>query len=70
LSTAETAECLGVSDETVKVRLHRARAMLRKDILVQTGAATSSAFQFAGHRCDRVVANVLSQILAISMSQF
>jgi RNA polymerase sigma-70 factor (ECF subfamily) len=69
LSTADTAECLGVSDETVKVRLHRARAMLRKDIFLQTGAATSAAFQFAGQRCDGMVARVLSLIATISLSQ-
>jgi predicted transcriptional regulator len=33
LSTAETADCLGISDDAVKVPLHRARGLLRKDIL-------------------------------------
>jgi RNA polymerase sigma-70 factor (ECF subfamily) len=65
LSTAETAECLGLTDETVKVRLHRARGLLRKDILLHTGAATATAFQFAGMRCDRVVEAVLEQIALI-----
>lgn len=31
LSTAETAECLGVQEETVKTRLFRSRALLRAD---------------------------------------
>jgi RNA polymerase sigma-70 factor, ECF subfamily len=65
LSTAETADCLGISDDAVKVRLHRARGLLRKDILLHTGAATTSAFQFAGIRCDRVVEAVLQQIALI-----
>lgn len=62
LSIAETAECLDLSEETVKVRLHRAHALLRKDIYAQTGAATASAFQFLGTRCDRMVAAVLEKI--------
>src|SRR5262249_1105272 len=48
MSTAETAECLDLSEESVKVRLHRARSLLRKDIYAQTGAATAGAFQFLG----------------------
>ncbi len=64
LSTAETAECLGISEENVKTRLHRARAVLRDDLFARTGAATSSAFQFHLSRCDRVVAGVLDKITA------
>ena len=62
LSTAETAECLGISQDNVKTRLHRARALLREDLLARTGAATSGAFQFHLSRCDRVVAGVLEKI--------
>ncbi|HKG20561.1 MAG TPA: RNA polymerase sigma factor [Blastocatellia bacterium] len=62
MSTAETAECLDISEGAVKVRLHRARALLRKEIQAQTGAATASAFHFAGARCDRIVAGVLENI--------
>ena len=32
LSTAETAECLNLSEEAVKTRLHRSRALLRRDL--------------------------------------
>lgn len=65
LSTAETAECLDLSEESVKVRLHRARALLRKEIYAQTGAATAAAFQFGQSRCDRVVSAVLDKITSI-----
>lgn len=65
LSTAETAECLELSEESVKVRLHRARALLRKEIYARTGAATVAAFQFGQSRCDRVVAAVLDRITSI-----
>jgi RNA polymerase sigma-70 factor (ECF subfamily) len=64
LSTAETAESLGISEDNVKARLHRARAQLRDDLLARTGATTSGAFQFHLSRCDRVVAGVLEKIAA------
>ncbi|HWP42763.1 MAG TPA: RNA polymerase sigma factor [Blastocatellia bacterium] len=67
MSTAETAECLDISEEAVKVRLHRARALLRKDIYAQTGAATAAAFQFMGARCDRMVAAVFERIKLIKI---
>lgn len=62
MSTAEAAECLDLSLESVKVRLHRARSLLREHIYTQTGAATSVAFQFLGARCDQMVATVLNRI--------
>jgi len=62
MSTAETAECLDLTEEAVKVRLHRARALMRKRIYAETGAATAEAFQFLGARCDRMVSAVLERI--------
>ncbi len=65
LDTSETAECLGLSEEAVKVRLHRARAMLRRSLFARAGAAGSQAFQFHAGRCDRVVANVFARLNAV-----
>lgn len=65
LSTSETADCLDLTEETVKVRLHRARSLLRKRIYTQTGAATAGAFQFLGARCDRLVSKVLERIRSL-----
>jgi RNA polymerase sigma-70 factor (ECF subfamily) len=62
LSTAETAECLGVSDDLVKTRLSRGRAALRRLLLERTGAAAPEAFRFYRPRCDRVVSGVLARI--------
>lgn len=62
LSTAETAECLGVSEEVIRTRLHRARALLRDDLYDRAGAASPAAFQFGASRCDRIVAAVLRRI--------
>ena len=62
LSTAEVAECLGVTEDVVKTRLSRGRAALRRVLLEQTGATAPDAFRFYRPRCDRVVAQVLARI--------
>jgi len=62
MSTTETAQCLDITEENVKVRLFRARAMIRKQLFQQAGAASPKAFQFLGERCDRVVEKVLARI--------
>ena len=66
LSTAETAECLGVSEDVVKTRLSRGRAALRRVLLERTGATAPDAFRFERPRCDRVVAGVLARIGTMS----
>ena len=63
MSTAETAECLELSEENVKTRLHRARALLQRELYSLVGTNAHLAFQFLGPRCDRIVAGVLSRIL-------
>jgi len=62
MNTAEAAEVLDMTEENVKVRLHRARALLRKELYARAGATTSSAFQFMATRCDRVVKEVFRRI--------
>jgi len=62
MSTTEAAECLGISEENVKTRLHRARALLRKELFARAGAQSSSVFQFMGVRCDQLVKNVMLRI--------
>jgi RNA polymerase sigma-70 factor (ECF subfamily) len=58
LSTSETAEALGLTEENVKVRLHRGRSLLRRDLLERVGTTAREAFPFMGQRCDRVVHRV------------
>ena len=62
LNTIEVAECLGVSEDVVKTRLSRGRALLRRLLIERTGATTAEAFRFYRPRCDRVVASVLARI--------
>ncbi len=64
LSTTEAATILEISEENAKVRLHRARALLRKQFYARTQATRPTAFQFPATRCDRVVKNVLARIAA------
>lgn len=64
MSTRETAACLDLTEETVKIRLLRARQMLRNELYTRAGASSSRAFQFMGVRCDRVVCRVLEVISA------
>ena len=62
LSTSETAACLGISEDLVKQRLHRARAMLRENLYQRAGVTLASLFAFGNARCDRVVAAVMARI--------
>jgi RNA polymerase sigma-70 factor (ECF subfamily) len=62
LSTAETAAGLDISEELVKVRLHRARLELRRRLDERLGAATREVFDFHASRCDRVVAAVFTRL--------
>jgi RNA polymerase sigma-70 factor (ECF subfamily) len=62
LSTAETGDCLDIAEDTVKTRLYRARALLRREISARVGAATAEAFRFHAPRCDRVVSGVFGRI--------
>ena len=65
LSTGESADALGVSEDVVKTRLSRAKAALRRAVMERTGATASEVFSFYRPRCDRVVARVLSIIGAV-----
>jgi len=62
MSTAEVSESLRVSEQAVKMRLHRARAALRQVLFDRVGAAALPPFAFAGDRCDRIVAGVLARL--------
>ncbi len=62
LSTAETAQCLDVSEDVVKTRLHRARGYLRAELLERAGAASATAFSLHLSRCDRIVAGVFARL--------
>lgn len=62
MSTADTAESLGLNEDTVKTRLHRARRHIRQQLASRVGAAAETAFPFPAVRCDRVVARVMAAL--------
>ena len=64
MSVSETAEALQLNEATVRTRFLRARGMLREHLSRDIDTALGDAFSFAGARCDRIVAGVLSRLSA------
>jgi RNA polymerase sigma-70 factor (ECF subfamily) len=62
LSVEETAECLGIPAETVRSRHFRAKSLLREALAREIDIAERSLWQFAGERCDEIVARVLLRL--------
>ena len=62
LSTLETAAALDLTEQNVKVRLHRGRAMMRDWLFVRAGEKAKTAFPFMSERCDRVVSCVYARL--------
>lgn len=63
LSTAETADCLKISEEAVKTRLHRANEALRLWLAAQVGTTLQEAFPFYRPRCNAVVESVMARVV-------
>jgi RNA polymerase sigma-70 factor (ECF subfamily) len=61
-SVAETAEVLGLHEETVKTRQFRARARLQETLAAWADQEATRSFAFPAVRCDRVVAAVLNRL--------
>ncbi|MDF3078486.1 MAG: sigma-70 family polymerase sigma factor [Sphingobacteriaceae bacterium] len=64
LSVAETAESLNISDSNVKVRLNRAKAMLRQEI--EKWYTAEEIFEFNLIYCDAMVNRVMTVIKQIN----
>lgn len=60
LNVAETAETLNISEGNVKVRLNRAKTMLRSEI--EKSYSPEEIFEFNLIYCDTIVTNVMSEI--------
>ena len=63
MNIAETKACLEISGINVKVRLNRAKALLRKSL--KEFYKKEDIFNFHLSRCDRVVDGVLDQIVGV-----
>jgi RNA polymerase sigma-70 factor (ECF subfamily) len=67
LSTEETAEILELTPGAVKVRLYRARALLRRKLSRGRACPAKELFPFLGSRCDRIVRSVGDRIRSGSL---
>ena len=65
MSVEETAEMYGLKPETVKTRLHRARALLRDDLEQKFGPMLTQTFPFDGARCDNMAERVIARLEAL-----
>jgi RNA polymerase sigma factor (sigma-70 family) len=62
MSVSETKECLSISEVNVKVRLNRAKSMLRNSL--SEFYKSEGVFEFHLSRCDKMVENVMKQIVS------
>jgi RNA polymerase sigma-70 factor (ECF subfamily) len=60
LPSSEVMDALGLSDANVKVRLHRAKALLKESLYKLS--VTSGIFEFGNSRCDALVSDVMKAI--------
>jgi len=60
LTVSETAKILNINEANVKVRLNRAKAMLRKE--VERSYSSEDIFEFNLIYCDAIVNNVMNKI--------
>jgi RNA polymerase sigma-70 factor (ECF subfamily) len=65
LDTAETAACLGLTEEAVRVRLHRARAAVAAAITLQLADHARDIYTFDGERCARITRAVMCNVVAV-----
>jgi RNA polymerase sigma-70 factor, ECF subfamily len=67
MTTAEAAGCLDISEEAAKVRLHRAKGLLRERLSGDIDARAGEAFVFMGDDCRAMVQRVLETLPAASV---
>jgi RNA polymerase sigma-70 factor (ECF subfamily) len=62
INVEETAAHLALRPETVRTRLHRARAQLRRTLTAELASTVTEAFPFAGPRCAGLADAVLARL--------
>lgn len=67
MDISEIAKSLELTKSNVKVRLHRARKMMKEFLLKSTN--TQSIFEFGNHKCDRLVDKVMNEIAHLKCSK-
>jgi RNA polymerase sigma-70 factor (ECF subfamily) len=62
LSVQDTAQILGIPEDTVRSRHFRARSLLREALAQEIDLAERDVFEFGGEHCDGVIARVLARL--------
>jgi RNA polymerase sigma-70 factor (ECF subfamily) len=62
MTVEETAQCLGIPENTVRTRHFRAKSLLREALAQELDFAERNIFEFGGRDCDRVVDTVLARL--------
>jgi RNA polymerase sigma-70 factor (ECF subfamily) len=62
LSIKETAWSLGIPEETVKTRLHRARKLMREQLQTKLASTFTDTFPFHGPRCATFTDALLARL--------
>jgi RNA polymerase sigma-70 factor (ECF subfamily) len=62
LSVRETASSLGISEQTVKTRLHRAKKLMREQLQIELGSALTDTFLFEDPRCAEFIEALLAAL--------
>ena len=60
MSTEETANALGLSEENVKVRLHRAKSLIRESLM--KNVKSEELFSFGSKRCEALADRVMERL--------
>jgi len=63
LPVADAADIIGITQENVKIRLHRAKGMLKN--MLQSKLDSMDIFEFHDLRCSRVAARVMEAIYSL-----
>ena len=63
MSVSETMECLGISEANVKIRLNRAKVILRKKL--KNYENEEELLPFYKPRCNRIVDRVMKKIISL-----
>lgn len=61
-SVQDTAQILGIPEDTVRSRHFRARSLLREALAQEIDLAERDLFEFGGEHCDGVIARVFARL--------
>jgi RNA polymerase sigma-70 factor, ECF subfamily len=67
-STQNAAAALGITEQNVKIRLHRAKSIIRENLLQQVGA--NELFPYGNRRCDSITEKVMKIISDLPVAQY